>query len=167
VGEVARPARQSGAADSAKRLRRGRSRPLPSARPPDRRGVGEAGAALVEFALVLPLLASLALGTLTGGIAFGVKQDITAAARVGARTSTCSAPPTSSRSTSSRRRPEPAGLRQLRGADPLPRRANEALVSAPFPSADGLVVASASDRTRQPQPYSAPRAPQRCVGTGW
>jgi TadE-like protein len=57
-----------------------------TARPVWRSAVGgEAGAALVEFALILPAFVALAFGTLTGGVAFGVKQDITAAAREGAR----------------------------------------------------------------------------------
>jgi Flp pilus assembly protein TadG len=43
------------------------------------------GAAIVEFALVLPLLSMMALGMLTGGIALDRKQDINNAAREAAR----------------------------------------------------------------------------------
>src|SRR5688500_11575438 len=43
------------------------------------------GAAIVEFALILPLLSMMALGMLTGGIALDHKQDITNAAREPAR----------------------------------------------------------------------------------
>lgn len=42
-------------------------------------------AAIVEFALILPLLSMMALGMLTGGIALDRKQDITNAAREAAR----------------------------------------------------------------------------------
>jgi len=45
----------------------------------------EKGAAIVEFALILPLLSMMALGMLTGGIALDRKQDITNAAREAAR----------------------------------------------------------------------------------
>ena len=40
---------------------------------------------IVEFALVLPILAMFALGIITGGVAFNNKQQITSAARDGAR----------------------------------------------------------------------------------
>ena len=46
---------------------------------------GARGAAIVEFALILPLLSMMALGTLSGGIALDHKQDITNAAREAAR----------------------------------------------------------------------------------
>ena len=45
----------------------------------------ERGAALVEFALVLPLLASLLLGTVTGGAAYARKISMTNAVREGTR----------------------------------------------------------------------------------
>ena len=45
----------------------------------------ERGAAIVEFALILPLLSMMLLGMLTGGIALDRKQDITNAAREAAR----------------------------------------------------------------------------------
>jgi Flp pilus assembly protein TadG len=45
----------------------------------------ERGAAFVEFALVVPLLFSLVLGGLTGGIVLSRKQSLTHAAREGAR----------------------------------------------------------------------------------
>ncbi|MEO5842912.1 MAG: TadE family protein [Acidimicrobiales bacterium] len=43
------------------------------------------GAAIVEFALILPLLSMMALGMLTGGIALDRKQDINNASREAAR----------------------------------------------------------------------------------
>jgi Flp pilus assembly protein TadG len=43
------------------------------------------GTAIVEFALILPLLSMMALGMLTGGIALDRKQDITNSAREAAR----------------------------------------------------------------------------------
>ena len=43
------------------------------------------GAAIVEFALILPLLSMMALGTLTAGIALDRKQEITNASREAAR----------------------------------------------------------------------------------
>ncbi len=45
----------------------------------------ERGAALVEFALVLPVLASLLLGTITGGAAYARKISMTNAVREGTR----------------------------------------------------------------------------------
>lgn len=45
----------------------------------------ERGAALVEFALILPLLAMITFGMLTAGIAFNRKMDLTHAAREGSR----------------------------------------------------------------------------------
>lgn len=45
----------------------------------------ERGAALVEFALVLPILASLVLGMVTGGAAYHRKITMTDAVREGAR----------------------------------------------------------------------------------
>src|SRR5438105_9682196 len=41
----------------------------------------ESGAALVEFALILPVFMMLVLGTFTGGLAYSTKQEITSAAR--------------------------------------------------------------------------------------
>jgi Flp pilus assembly protein TadG len=57
---------------------RGRAAPAP------RRGA-EGGQALVEFALVLPLLVLLLLGIVQFGQLFGAYLDVLAAARVGAR----------------------------------------------------------------------------------
>jgi Flp pilus assembly protein TadG len=48
-------------------------------------GTTDRGAAIVEFALILPLLSMMALGMLTGGIALDRKQDINNAAREAAR----------------------------------------------------------------------------------
>lgn len=45
----------------------------------------ERGAAMVEFALVLPVIVMLTFGMITSGIAFNHKMDITHAAREGAR----------------------------------------------------------------------------------
>ena len=45
----------------------------------------ERGAALVEFALILPVFMMMVLGTFTGGIAYNTKQSITSAAREGSR----------------------------------------------------------------------------------
>ncbi len=45
----------------------------------------ERGAAMVEFALILPVLSSLLLGTVTGGAAYNQKITMTDAAREGAR----------------------------------------------------------------------------------
>ena len=45
----------------------------------------EDGAALVEFALILPVFMILVLGTFSGGIAYNTKQSITSAAREGSR----------------------------------------------------------------------------------
>jgi Flp pilus assembly protein TadG len=50
-----------------------------------RRADAERGAAMVEFALVLPILAMFVLGIFTGGVAYNNKQQITSAARDGAR----------------------------------------------------------------------------------
>ena len=49
------------------------------------RGTGEAGASLVEFALVLPLFFMVVLGMLTGGLAYSRKLSIAQATREGAR----------------------------------------------------------------------------------
>lgn len=57
-----------------------------------RRGRGESGVALVEFALVLPILAALMLGTITGGFALNQKQQVTHATREGARYAASIAP---------------------------------------------------------------------------
>ena len=46
---------------------------------------GSRGAAIVEFALILPFLSMMALGMLTAGIALDRKQEITNAAREAAR----------------------------------------------------------------------------------
>jgi len=45
----------------------------------------EHGAALVEFALILPVFMMITFGMLTGGIAFNHQMDLTHAAREGAR----------------------------------------------------------------------------------
>lgn len=45
----------------------------------------ERGAALVEFALILPLLMSLVLGMVTGGAAYNTKLSMTSAVREGTR----------------------------------------------------------------------------------
>lgn len=45
----------------------------------------ERGAALVEFALILPLLAAITFGMLTSGVVYNHKMDLTHAAREGAR----------------------------------------------------------------------------------
>jgi Flp pilus assembly protein TadG len=50
-----------------------------------RRQNGERGAALVEFALIMPLLFALILGMFSGGIAYNRKITLTDAAREGAR----------------------------------------------------------------------------------
>jgi hypothetical protein len=49
------------------------------------RGGDERGAALVEFALILPLLVMLLLGIVTGAQAYGQKLSITNGSREGAR----------------------------------------------------------------------------------
>jgi Flp pilus assembly protein TadG len=46
---------------------------------------GERGAALVEFALILPLVLMLAFGMMTAGLTYNHKIDLTHAAREGAR----------------------------------------------------------------------------------
>jgi hypothetical protein len=46
---------------------------------------GEQGAALVEFALILPLVLMLAFGMVTAGLTYNHKIDLTHAAREGAR----------------------------------------------------------------------------------
>ena len=55
---------------------------------------GERGVALVEFALVLPLLAMLMLGTFSGGIAYNRKITMTNAVREAARYGATLAPST-------------------------------------------------------------------------
>lgn len=57
----------------------------PLSRRVTRDGRDDAGAALVEFALVLPVFMLLLLGMLTGGIAFDRKLNVTSAARETAR----------------------------------------------------------------------------------
>lgn len=49
------------------------------------RGTGERGTAMVEFALVLPLVMSLVLGIITGGSAYNRQLSLTNAVREGAR----------------------------------------------------------------------------------
>ena len=53
--------------------------------PRGRRRRGESGAALVEFALVLPVFLMLLLGMMTGGLAYSRKLSVAQAAREGAR----------------------------------------------------------------------------------
>lgn len=48
-------------------------------------GDRDAGASLVEFALVLPVFMMLLLGMMTGGLAYNRKLSVSAAAREGAR----------------------------------------------------------------------------------
>lgn len=48
-------------------------------------GRGDSGAALVEFALVLPVFLMLLLGMMTGGLAYSRKLSVAQAAREGAR----------------------------------------------------------------------------------
>jgi Flp pilus assembly protein TadG len=50
-----------------------------------RRHHDEAGVALVEFALILPIFMAIALGTLSAGQAYSAKLDLAHAAREGAR----------------------------------------------------------------------------------
>ena len=50
-----------------------------------RTGGNERGAALVEFALILPLLMMIVFGSLTAGLAYQEKQDLLQIAREGAR----------------------------------------------------------------------------------
>jgi len=50
-----------------------------------RRAHGDGGAALVEFAIIAPLLFALILGLFSGGIALGHKNSMTSAVREGAR----------------------------------------------------------------------------------
>src|SRR5215213_10116306 len=50
------------------------------------------GAALVEFALVFPLLVMFLLGTVTAGLAYNQKLDVTHATREGARYAAATAP---------------------------------------------------------------------------
>ena len=57
--------------------------PLRAPRGPLRRG--ESGAALVEFALVLPVFLMLLLGMMTGGLAYSRKLSVAQASREGAR----------------------------------------------------------------------------------
>lgn len=54
-------------------------------RPCARRRCHDTGVAVVEFALVLPLLLLFLLGIVTAGIAYNQKQELTHAAREGAR----------------------------------------------------------------------------------
>ena len=51
----------------------------------DRTGGSERGAALVEFALVLPLVVSLILGLVSGGAAYNRKLSMSGAVREGSR----------------------------------------------------------------------------------
>lgn len=57
----------------------------PHARACRQRFTEDRGAALVEFALVVPVLTVLLLGSLTGGLVLNQKQQITHASREGAR----------------------------------------------------------------------------------
>jgi Flp pilus assembly protein TadG len=50
-----------------------------------RRGRGDKGAALVEFAIIAPLVFALLLGMFTGGLAMSRKNSMTSAVREGAR----------------------------------------------------------------------------------
>lgn len=54
-------------------------------RPQSRRSKGDGGVALVEAAIVLPLLFALLLGMFTGGISLSRKNSLTNAVREGAR----------------------------------------------------------------------------------
>ena len=49
------------------------------------RGRGDAGAALVEFAIVFPVLVMLLMGTVTGGLAISRRASVNSAAREAAR----------------------------------------------------------------------------------
>jgi Flp pilus assembly protein TadG len=51
----------------------------------DRRGRGDDGAVLVEFALALPLLLMIIVGMFSGGLLYNQKQQLTHATREGAR----------------------------------------------------------------------------------
>ena len=50
-----------------------------------RRGRGDRGVALVEFAIIAPLVFMLIVGSITGGIAPGQKNSMTNAVREGGR----------------------------------------------------------------------------------
>ena len=50
-----------------------------------RRGGGERGASLLEFAIILPIFMMLVLGMFSGGVAYNKKQEMTHASREGAR----------------------------------------------------------------------------------
>jgi len=50
-----------------------------------RRGNSERGAALVEFAIILPVMMVLLMGTVSGGIAMNRRASVNSAAREGAR----------------------------------------------------------------------------------
>jgi len=50
-----------------------------------RRGSGDGGAALVEFAIIAPLIFALILGLVTGGVSMSRKNSMTNAVREGAR----------------------------------------------------------------------------------
>jgi Flp pilus assembly protein TadG len=53
--------------------------------PPDEVGGGERGAALVEFALILPVFMMLVLGMFSGGLAYNHQSSLANAAREAAR----------------------------------------------------------------------------------
>lgn len=53
--------------------------------PAAHRRTGERGVALVEFAIILPLLLMLVFGMLTGGLVMNRRQEVTQASREGAR----------------------------------------------------------------------------------
>ncbi len=60
--------------------------PMKTMRVPRRRqGDDERGAALVEFALILPILVIITFGMISAGMAYNHKMDMTYAAREGAR----------------------------------------------------------------------------------
>lgn len=63
-------------------------------------GAGDRGAALVEFAILLPLIVGLALGIFTGGAAYFRKITIVDAVREGARYGASLPVPTSTGGTS-------------------------------------------------------------------
>ena len=52
---------------------------------PRKRSTSEDGAALVEFALLLPVFMALVLGMLSGGLIYNQKMDLTHSTREGAR----------------------------------------------------------------------------------
>jgi len=79
-----------------------------------RRRNGERGVAAIEFALVLPLLLVVVLGTIDWGWYFFVDQLVTNAAREGARAGTLLPPPPSSTAGQAEAAAEQAGLAYLK-----------------------------------------------------